>query len=79
MVCGDEVNPDGELYDPAQDRWYLMESQLVTTGPGTWEGASGYAFEGDAYVFGGNIGDFPAGDLWGFRYVIPSDAADAQP
>jgi hypothetical protein len=79
VVCGDQSNPDGELYDPFEDRWYLMESQLVDTGPGAWGGASGYAYKGDVYIFGGTIGDLPVGDLWGYRYIIASDAADAQP
>jgi N-acetylneuraminic acid mutarotase len=80
VVCGDEVEPQGELYDPAEDRWHLMESQFVDTGPGPWDGGKGYRYNGSAFIFGGLIsGNFIASDLWGYRYVIPSDSADAQP
>ncbi len=80
LVCGDQVEPDGEIYDPAKDLWFLMESQLVDAGPGAWGQADGYAYAGDAYIFGGFYGgDLNVSDLWGYRYVIPSDSADAQP
>ena len=79
IVCGDEAEPQGELYDPAEDRWYLMESQLVDTGPGPWASGQAYGHNGSVYIFGGFDGDFTVSDLWGYRYVISSDSADAQP
>ena len=80
LVCGDNASPEGELYDPTEDRWYLMESQLVDSGPGPWSSANGYEYNGSVYIFGGLIGgNYFAGDLWGYRYVITSEPSDAQP
>jgi len=78
VVCGNDIEPQGELYDPLEDRWYLMESQYVDMGPGSWSGGHGFGYNGSALIFGGYVG-IAASDLRGFRYAIPSDSGDAQP
>ena len=71
VVCGDPDEPQGALYDPELDHWQLMGMDGAP--PSIRTGLRGYAYEGNAIVFGGSdhLSDFY--DLAGYRFVIPEE------
>ncbi len=67
LVCGDQADGQGALYEPKVDRWYPMQDDRR----GYFSNAWAWSYGGGALVLGGNdhYDNFP--DLGGSWYRIP--------